>query len=184
MQATHKPERDCQCLLFYACILLLPLSLTYLLLLCAIRVNRSCVLPTDLTDPQLTSLRTLVQSMTGWNDTRAYMALNYGYCIQQAGIVAVINSTITNWTNPLQVNCTNSYVTRVALTPTTTNPGDGPWAGNGILPPARSLGGLPQLNMLTCNGCGLDGTLPRDWGTSRNLMELRYLNLPGNTFTG
>lgn len=59
-----------------------------------------------------------------------------------------------------------------------------PWAGNGTLPNAFGLQGLSQLRILSCVGCSLDGTLPRDWGTQSSLMELRVLDLAGNQFTG
>jgi hypothetical protein len=143
-------------------------------------------------DIQLTSLNNLVKSMAGSNDTKAYTALQNGYCRPQARFnpyvyvyrddVATPDSFALNQTNPLQVNCSaNQYITRVALAVAGI---PGSWAGNGRLPLARSLPGLARLNTLECSDCSLDSTLPRDWGTSRNLMELRYLDLRGNAFTG
>jgi hypothetical protein len=40
------------------------------------------------------------------------------------------------------------------------------------------------MQQLTCAGCGLQGTLPPDWGTSNNLLALKYLDLGTNMFTG
>jgi hypothetical protein len=97
--------------------------------------------------------------------------------------------TLRNWTNFLQVNCSGQYITRIALQPQNVTTEAqmliyGAWAADGRLPDARFLRGLSQLQMLACVGCGLDGTLPRDWGTQDSLMNLRDLNLPGNQFTG
>lgn len=140
-------------------------------------------------DPQLDSLNSLVQSMAGTNDTRAYYAVSQvatrsGYCRQQPSVLLTVQagSTATlNWTNPLQVNCSSQgYITRVAMQPDLT------WSfsSNGSLPSATTLKGLSKLQMLTCVNCGLDGTLPRDWGTETSLMELRVLDFTGNNFTG
>lgn len=149
-------------------------------------------------------MKTLVWSMAGSNSTVAYTALYAGYCRHQQLVITesemvelgqvppnpggVIN-TLRNWTNPLQVNCSSQYITRIALQPpnvTTLAQQQifGTWKGDGRLPDARFLKGLSQLQMLTCAECGLDGTLPRDWGTQDSLMSLRDLNLPGNQFTG
>jgi hypothetical protein len=144
-------------------------------------------------DPQLTSLQALVTSLAGSNDTWSMSALGGSYCQPQLSLVTTLQPSLgapgtaaflTNWTDSLEVNCSaapQQFITRVSLS-LQDNPW--PWAGDGTLPPARRLVGLPQLTTLVCDGCGLDGTLPRDWGTSRSLAELRYLNLGGNTFTG
>lgn len=146
-------------------------------------------------------MKILVQFMAGSNQTSAYTALYRGYCGLQQRIITegdildlgqtiiyptgVLPSPLRNWTNPLQVNCTGQYITRIALQPTLNNTLQfGPWTADGTLPRAALLKGLSQLQMLSCPWCGMDGTLPRDWGTQDSLMELRDLDLSGNNFTG
>jgi hypothetical protein len=143
-------------------------------------------------DPQYDSLTSLVRAMAGTNKTEAYYALSGGYCLPQGGLRLTFQLTqpttpgtvppvaLVNWTNPLQVNCSGPYITRVWL-----DPGIGPnWTSDGVLPNAAALRGLSQLQMLGCPNCGLEGTLPRDWGTQPSLMELRTLDLSNNSFIG
>jgi hypothetical protein len=149
-------------------------------------------------DRQASSLEAIVRGMAGTNSTAAYTALYKGYCGTQQKITNEAEITAAgvplpqpsrgerqNWTNPLQVNCSSSYITRIelkrALPAGVLN---GNWTDNGRLPSAALLRGLSQLRMLSCPSCGIDGTLPRDWGTQDSLMELRDLDLSGNNFTG
>lgn len=139
-----------------------------------------------------------MRGMAGTNSTAAYTALYKGYCAQQQKTTNEAEITAANvplpqpsrgdkknWTNPLQVNCSLSYITRIDLNPPQP-PGElnGPWTNDGFLPSAALLRGLSQLQTLRCNNCGIDGTLPRDWGTQDSLMELRDLDFSGNNFTG
>lgn len=130
--------------------------------------------------------------MAGSNRTVSYTALRSGYCTLQPGLLLVEpqNDTSTTgtdrkWLNPLQVNCTGpaNYINRIWLDVTlsirTWN-----WTSDGTLPSAKRLTGLQQLTELGCINCGLEGTLPRDWGTEDSLMELRTLDFSGNNFTG
>ena len=53
--------------------------------------------------------------------------------------------------------------------------------GDGTLPPASVLAGLPKLRSVWLWNLRLNGTLPRDWGT---LSELEDVRLGGNKLTG
>lgn len=138
------------------------------------------------TDPQADSLKALVDAVAAKFSATAWDYLTTGYCRPQTVLQPVISpgpEVLNPFARGYQVNCTGQYITKVSFSPTnrfnTTI-----WPGGGFLPNATNLGGLSQLQSLNCDGCGLKGTLPRDWGTQDALMELRELDLRGNSLTG